>query len=92
MTASWWSADAGRLLVRHFPALLTVFLLGLACRNGVMWAAVLIGRDHAVVASLLVPLAPLAMVIALVVMLRIAGGGLIDAAEAALASAGASPC
>ncbi len=33
-------ADAGRLLVRHFPALLTVFLLGLAGRNAVLWAAV----------------------------------------------------
>ncbi len=34
----------------------------------------MIGREHAVVASLLLPLAPLSMVIALVVMLRIAGG------------------
>lgn len=67
-------ADAGRLLVRHFPALLTVFLLGLAGRNAVLWAAVWIGREHAVLASLLLPLAPLSMVIALVVMLRIAGG------------------
>jgi hypothetical protein len=70
-------ADAARLLVRHLPALLTVFLLGLACRNGAMWAAVVVGRDHVVLASLLVPLAPLSMVIALVVMLRIAGGALI---------------
>ena len=70
-------ADAARLLVRHLPALLTVFLLGLACRNGVMWAAVLVGRDHPILASLLVPLAPLSMVTALVVMLRIAGGALI---------------
>lgn len=69
-------ADAARLLVRHFPALLTVFLLGLACRNAALWAAVLIGRDHAVVASFLVPLAPLSMVVTLVVMLRIAGSAL----------------
>jgi hypothetical protein len=68
--------DAGRLLVRHLPALLTVFLLGLAARNAAMWAAVLLGRDHVILASLLVPLAPLSMVIALVVMLRIAGGAL----------------
>lgn len=68
--------DAARLLVRHLPALLTVFLIGLACRNAAMWAAVVVGRDHVVVASLLVPLAPLSMVIALVVMLRIAGGAL----------------
>jgi len=67
-------ADAARLLVRHLPALLTVFLLGLAARNGAMWAAVVLGREHVVLASLLVPLAPLAMVTALVVMLRIAGG------------------
>ncbi len=68
--------DAARLLVRHLPALLTVFLVGLACRNGAMWAAVVLGRDHVVLASLLVPLAPLSMVTALVVMLRIAGGAL----------------
>jgi hypothetical protein len=72
-------ADAARLLVRHLPALLTVFLLGLACRNGAMWAAVYLGRDHPVLASLLVPLAPLSMVVALVVMLRIAGGPLVTA-------------
>lgn len=66
--------DSGRLLVRHFPALLTVFLVGLACRNAALWAAVVVGRDHVVLASLLVPLAPLSMVIAFVVMLRIAGG------------------
>lgn len=67
-------ADAARLLVRHLPALLTVFLLGLAARNAAMWAAVVLGRDHVVLASLLVPLAPLSMVVSLVVMMRIAGG------------------
>jgi hypothetical protein len=70
-------AVAARLLVRHLPALLTVFLLGLAARNGAMWAAVYLGRDHPVLASLLVPLAPLSMVVTLVVMLRIAGGPLV---------------
>lgn len=74
-------AEAARLLVRHFPALLTMFLLGLACRNAALWAAVLIGRDHAVVASFLVPLAPLSMVVTLVVMLRIAGAALIAEEE-----------
>jgi hypothetical protein len=73
-------ADAARLLVRHLPALLTVFLLGLAARNGVLWAAVVLGREHVVLASLLLPLAPLSMVVALVVMLRIAGGSLVTAA------------
>lgn len=71
-------ADAARLLLRHLPALLTVFLLGLAARNAVMWGAVLLGRDHPVLASLLVPLAPLSMVVAMVVMLRIAGGPLLS--------------
>ncbi len=65
--------DALRLVWRHWPALLTIFLLGLAVRNGAMWAAVLIGRDHPVLASLLVPIAPLAMVTALILMLRQAG-------------------
>lgn len=62
--------DGLRLLWRHWPALLTLFLFGLAVRNGVMWGAVLLGRDHPVLASLLVPLAPLAMVVALVLMLQ----------------------
>lgn len=65
--------EALRLMVRHWPALVTIFLLGLAVRNAAMWGAVLLGRDHPVLASLLVPLAPLAMVTALVLMLRAAG-------------------
>lgn len=65
--------DALRLLGRHWPALVSIFLLGLAARNAAMWGAVLLGREHPVLASLLVPLAPLAMVVALVVMLRVAG-------------------
>jgi len=65
--------DAVRLLGRHWAALVSIFLIGLAARNAAMWAAVLLGRDHPVLASLLVPLAPLSMVIALVVMLRVAG-------------------
>lgn len=65
--------DALRLLARHWPALVSIFLLGLAVRNAAMWAAVVLGREHPVLASLLVPLAPLAMVIALVLMLRVAG-------------------
>jgi hypothetical protein len=69
--------DAARLLVRHFPALLTVFLLGLGARSAILWGAVLIGRDHALLASFLLPLAPLSMVVALVVMVRIAGVALV---------------
>lgn len=65
--------EALRLVARHWPALVTIFLLGLAVRNAAMWGAVLLGRDHPVLASLLVPLAPLAMVTALVLMLREAG-------------------
>ncbi|WP_182525159.1 hypothetical protein [Nocardioides dongkuii] len=65
--------DAVRLLARHWPALISIFLLGLAARNAAMWGAVLLGREHPVLASLLVPLAPLAMVIALIAMLRVAG-------------------
>lgn len=65
--------DALGLLWRHWPALVSIFLLGLAARNAAMWGAVLLGREHPVAASLLVPLAPLSMVIALVLMLRVAG-------------------
>jgi len=65
--------DAARLLARHGVPLLVLFLLGLAARNAIMWGAVLLGRDHPVAASLLVPLAPLAVVTALVAMfLRLA--------------------
>lgn len=65
--------DAARLLGRHGVPLLVLFLLGLAARNAIMWGAVLLGRDHPVAASLLVPLAPLAVVTALVAMfLRLA--------------------
>lgn len=68
--------DAARLLVRHFPALLSVFLLGTAVHNAILWGAVRIGRDHPVVATLLLPLAPFAMVVAMVTMLRIAARAL----------------
>ena len=60
--------EAARLLRRHGVPLLVLFLLGLAARNAIMWGAVLLGRDHPVAASLLVPMAPLAVVTALVAM------------------------
>jgi hypothetical protein len=62
--------DALRMVWRHWPALISIFLLGLAARNAAMWAAVVVGREHVVLASLIVPLAPFSMIIALVLMLR----------------------
>ncbi len=62
--------EAGRLLWRHWPVLLVIFLLGAAVHNGALWLAVVASRSNAWVGALLVPVAPLATLVALIFMLR----------------------
>ncbi|MFV0462848.1 MAG: hypothetical protein ACK5MP_06610 [Nostocoides sp.] len=62
--------DAWRLLVRHWPVLAVLFLLGYAVRNAVLWAAILLSPHAHFFGALLVPLAPLAMLTAMILMLR----------------------
>jgi hypothetical protein len=68
--------DGVRALVRHWPALLALFLLGSVARQGVIWLAVWVSSYSSTVAVLLVPLAPLSTLISLVLMLRVCGESL----------------
>ena len=61
--------SAGRLLVAHWPALLTLGLLGVAVRNGAMWGAVELSQWNSFVAQLLLILSPLGYLVPVVGML-----------------------
>jgi len=63
----WWGL---RIIGAHWPVLLTIFLLGQAVRNAALWAAVIVSDSNHLLGALLVPLAPLASLSALVLMLR----------------------
>lgn len=58
-----------RLLGRHWPALLALCLLGLGLRQGVVWLGVEVSRWSSTLAVLLIPLAGLAMLTTLILML-----------------------
>jgi hypothetical protein len=60
---------AGRLLVRHWPALLTLALLAAAARNGALWAAVVVSDRQGQLAQLLLMLAPVGYLLPLIGML-----------------------
>lgn len=59
------------LALRHLPTLLLIYLVGAGVRNGVMWAAVELSDSHRTLAGLLLPLAPMATLTAIVLMLRV---------------------
>lgn len=62
--------DGARLLWQHWPVLLLIFLLGSAAREGALWLAFETSKVSPVVSSLVIPLAPLATLTALILMLR----------------------
>ncbi|UIZ92445.1 hypothetical protein JZY91_01145 [Corynebacterium sp. CNCTC7651] len=57
---------AATLLVRHFPQLVTVICLGLAGRQAVIWLAVWLSNFSGFAASLVMPLAPLSVMVSLI--------------------------
>jgi hypothetical protein len=61
--------SAGRLFVAHWPALLTLGLLGIAVRNGAMWGAVELSQWNSFVAQLLLIVSPLGYLMPVVGML-----------------------
>lgn len=79
--------DAARLLWRHWPALLTLGLLGAAWRSGALWLAVIVSDHAGFAAQLLLSLAPIGYLLALVAMLRVCRPSLAPllAADAATA-------
>jgi hypothetical protein len=64
-------AGAARLLVRHWPALIAIFLAGAVLRQLVMRAAVKVSVFNAELGLLVLLLAPMTTLTALVLMLRI---------------------
>lgn len=61
--------SAGRLFVGHWPALLTLGLLGVAVRNGAMWGAVELSQWNSFVAQLLLIVSPLGYLMPVIGML-----------------------
>ncbi|WP_028651339.1 hypothetical protein [Nocardioides halotolerans] len=62
-------AVAGRLFLRHWPALVTLSLLAGAVRNGAVWAATELSDVHGQLGQLVLLLAPLGFLVPVVVML-----------------------
>lgn len=71
--------DGLRVLWACWPQLLVVFLIGATVRNLALWLAVKATLIHAFVGQAIMPIAPLATLVALVVMLRIAARQLANA-------------
>ncbi|WP_369371122.1 hypothetical protein AB1046_20480 [Promicromonospora sp. Populi] len=61
--------SAARLFAAHWPALLTLGLLGVAVRNGAMWGAVELSQWNSFVAQLLLILSPLGYLLPVIGML-----------------------
>ncbi|MFI9487645.1 hypothetical protein ACIG47_14745 [Promicromonospora sp. NPDC052451] len=61
--------SAARLFAAHWPALLTLGLLGVAVRNGAMWGAVELSQWNSFVAQLLLIVSPLGYLLPVVGML-----------------------
>lgn len=59
-------ARAARVLVRHFPQLVTLVCLGLAGRQAVIWLAVWVSNFTPYGATLIMPLAPLCLMVSLI--------------------------
>lgn len=59
-----------RLIWRHWPWLLAIYLLGSAAHGGLIWFAVNVSKTQPFVAGLILPLAPIASMAALILMLR----------------------
>lgn len=59
-----------RLSLVNLPTLLAIFLAGAGVRNGVLWASVELSDSHRTLAGLLLPLAPMATLTAIILMLR----------------------
>ncbi|MGV9803144.1 hypothetical protein ACWDTP_34325 [Mycobacterium sp. NPDC003449] len=62
---------AGRLLVRHWPVLLSIALLGMAFRGAALWTAVKVSDHVNWLGHGLVILAPLGFLVAMIAMLHV---------------------
>ena len=79
--------DAGRLLLRHWPVLLSIAFAGMAFRGAALWAAVEVSDHINWLGHALVILAPLGFLVAMIVMLYLLRADLPNAARAASSNA-----
>lgn len=77
-----------RLAAAHLPVLAVIYLLGAMGRNGILWFAVWLSRDHATLAWLLMPLAPICTLSAFILMLRAIAPSLTTASTSHIGSLG----
>ena len=63
--------NAGRLLLRHWPAFLVLAFLGVAVRNAALWGAVRLSDWNSFVAQLLLIFAPLGYLLPIIAMLHL---------------------
>lgn len=59
-----------RLLGRHWPMLVLLYLLGAALHHGILWFCIWLSEDHSTTAAFILPLVPMATLAALILMLR----------------------
>lgn len=64
-------ADASRALVGHWPQMVVLFLVGWAGRMGFLWLATIVSDWNPTIAVLIVPFAPMATLLSLVLMMRV---------------------
>jgi hypothetical protein len=62
---------AGRLLARHWPALLTIALCGAALRSAAIWSAVIVSDRSGWAGQLFLVVGPLAYLLAIVLMMQV---------------------
>lgn len=63
--------DAAQLFVRHWPALVTLFCAGFSLRFGALWIAGRASFYSPTLTAMILPFAPLLMIAALALMLRV---------------------
>lgn len=69
-TFSRFLIDGGRVLWRHWPQLVALFLIGWIGRMGFLWIATVVSDWNATVAVLILPLAPMSTLLSFVLMMR----------------------
>lgn len=62
---------AGRLIARHWPALLALAFVGAGVRAGALWAAVEISNHSSVLAQIILIIAPLGYLLPIIAMLHL---------------------
>ncbi len=69
-TLARFLTDGARVLLRHWPQLLGLFLIGWTGRMAFLWIATVVSNWSPTVAVLILPLAPLSTLLSFVLMLR----------------------